>query len=115
MAAIVASTIALCLRLIAFVLRPWRFFRNRHGLTSLLLYDAVSLVRDVALRASDSLAPPASPGHVFFGALVDPEPSYGDDVNCLVSLPVSVLLRCVIPNETGTGATPHSIAKNAMA
>ena len=65
----------------------------------LLLYDIVNLARYVALQASDGLHLGVPLGHllgdIFLGALVGPEPPYGDDVDRGVRLPVAAAVEPV--------------------
>lgn len=66
---------------------------------SLFLYGVVDLTRDVALQASDGLHLGVPLGHllgdIFLGALVGPEPPYGDDVDRGVRLPVAAAVEPV--------------------
>lgn len=66
---------------------------------ALLLYDVVDLARYVALQASDGLHLGVPLGHllgdIFLGALVGPEPPYGDDVDRGVRLPIAAAVEPV--------------------
>lgn len=55
-------------------------------------------------------------GDIFLGALIGLEAPYGDDADCGVRLPVAAAVEPVLicySGETGTEATPQSMAKDA--
>ena len=80
--------------------------------------QVVDLAGDEAFQASGGFSPGVSLSDLLLqirlGAVVAAFPGGGDDVQSPVGLPIPARLsRCrwVLPEEAGSGATPHNIAK----